>query len=403
LSFAAFSPRNCVQKTMDTTRFKAPLSANVRTPARTSLIQRQLARYCARLQPRVRALASRDTRLADLAVSYPALLFALAVPRRGIDPAPIIAGVINGEPLTMLSAAAGLPVWLRRLPPEAFVRAIAPLPDGDAVRRHIPNHIPKSAKELPEWLDAVAEAYSVGDERIALWIAGEKRRDPKAIKPRLLRRTCLWAWISYHASNDPQTLIVKQWQPSMSFTKANQTARTWLSSINIKAHTREQYLKELWIEPATINGFDLVPLQTAHDFAEEAEAMNNCLADYAHNIEAYGGKVWSVRKNDVRMATLEIRRDACRQIYVFQLVGNSNNDPAAAEMAAVVRWVQTCARVSPIAPPVPDQSNDPIEEPRKRAIWIGVWRTYWRAKRRVPMWLPIGYSCEALNELRFPR
>ncbi|MCJ9707243.1 hypothetical protein MOV74_39755, partial [Bradyrhizobium sp. SHOUNA76] len=48
---------------------------------RSDLLERRLRRYHPRFQGAVRALALRHSRLADLAASFPALLFALAFPR----------------------------------------------------------------------------------------------------------------------------------------------------------------------------------------------------------------------------------------------------------------------------------------------------------------------------------
>jgi hypothetical protein len=48
----------------------------------------------------------RHSRIADLAASFPALLFALAVPRHGLDPALALARVIDGVGLAEVAAAA---------------------------------------------------------------------------------------------------------------------------------------------------------------------------------------------------------------------------------------------------------------------------------------------------------
>jgi len=88
-------------------------SASSRVTASTprcALIERRLRRYAPAVQARVRAVAARHTRLADLAVSFPSLLFALALPRPDIDPGPAIARVIDGRPLREVAAAARLPV-----------------------------------------------------------------------------------------------------------------------------------------------------------------------------------------------------------------------------------------------------------------------------------------------------
>src|SRR5215471_19323922 len=97
---------------------------------RYALIERRLRRYSRAAQPRVRALADRHPRLADLAVSFPPLLFALALPRLGQDPEPAIVCAIEGRPLGEIAATAGVPRWLRRLPVDGLTRPLPRLPAG---------------------------------------------------------------------------------------------------------------------------------------------------------------------------------------------------------------------------------------------------------------------------------
>src|ERR1051326_8376182 len=104
--------------------------ASRREAAHADMLERRLRRYHPRFRRAVGALALRHARIADLAASFPALLFALAVPRPAFDPACVIASVIDGCSLTEAAAATDLPTWLRKLPPEAFVRPIEGLPNG---------------------------------------------------------------------------------------------------------------------------------------------------------------------------------------------------------------------------------------------------------------------------------
>jgi hypothetical protein len=120
--------------------------------ARTDLLERQLRRHHPRFQGAVRGLVMRHSRIADLAVSFPALLFALAVPRPGFESACALARVVAGRSLSEVAAAADVPMWLRKLPPEAFVRPLQRLPDGELFRRQIANHLPRSPKLAPTWL-----------------------------------------------------------------------------------------------------------------------------------------------------------------------------------------------------------------------------------------------------------
>ncbi len=92
-------------------------------------------------------MAARHSRVADLALSFPMLLFALAVPRRGLDPDCAIRHTIDGAPLSEVAAAADVPLWLRKLPPEAASRALVKLPDSPTFHLNIANHLtlPRSA------------------------------------------------------------------------------------------------------------------------------------------------------------------------------------------------------------------------------------------------------------------
>jgi hypothetical protein len=87
-------------------------------------IERRLARYRPEIQPPVRRLAARHAWIADLALSFPALLFALAVPRKGTDADAAARLVMSGAPLARAAMAAGAPMWMRSFPHEALRRLI---------------------------------------------------------------------------------------------------------------------------------------------------------------------------------------------------------------------------------------------------------------------------------------
>ena len=53
-------------------------------------------------------------------------------------------------------------MWLRKLPVDALTKPLPHLPDGDLLRRRIVNHLPRSPKRAPVWLDAVSFAAQCG-------------------------------------------------------------------------------------------------------------------------------------------------------------------------------------------------------------------------------------------------
>jgi hypothetical protein len=130
-----------------------------------------IARFAEPHRPAIVRLASRHPRLADLAISFPALLFALAVPRRRFDPQPAIARVIAGASLAELAALTGIPIWTRKLHPRGFAAPIPILPDSFKIRRQIANHLPHCPRTTGMWLHAVGFAARWCSDDLAIWYA----------------------------------------------------------------------------------------------------------------------------------------------------------------------------------------------------------------------------------------
>lgn len=363
--------------------------------ARPHLLERRLARFAPHVQPAVRALAGQHPRLADLAVSFPDLLFALAIPRPGLDPAQLCARIIDGAPLAQLAAAADVPLWLRRLPPEAFVRLIARLPDGDLFRRQIANHLPHSPKLAPIWLQGVAAAADWGHDLIAVWIARELVREARCVKLGRLRLISLFAWFSSRPDTIGHGLIENPWQPEMRFETARMAADAWRMTLALHLNLGSEPIAEMWVQPGSVAGYEFRPLQSMADIREEASFMKSCLRSYGYNLVHNRSRLWSVRKDGQRVATLKIARrfrDPLPQVAELQAV--KNKDVPADIWWAARRWLHLHDLL---------QLDMKIREwgtvPLNRAAWISLWRPYWLAKRRIPSWLPLAPSRDALEAL----
>src|SRR5262245_1804870 len=195
--------------------------------AHSDLVERRLQRYCPRFQGAVRALAMRHSRIADLAASFPALLFALAVPRPGLDPARALDLAIEGAALAEVAAAAEVPMWLRRLSPEALADPIMKLPDGELFRRQLASPLPRAPKTTPVWLRAVADVADWAHEAAAVWIARKIVRGHRQAALRRLRLVSLWAWFSGQPDTLGHSLIKKPWTPAMRIGTALAAAEGW--------------------------------------------------------------------------------------------------------------------------------------------------------------------------------
>jgi hypothetical protein len=372
------------------------LLAPRREAGRTDLRERRLSRFHPRYRDVVRVLAQRHPRIADLAASFPALLFALAAPRPGLDVVPALSCVIEGRPLAEAAAAAELPMWLRKLPPEAFARPIPRLFDGELFRRQIANHLPRSPKRAPAWLQVVADMSEFSHEQAAIWIAREFVRDaPRRVNVARLRLIGLWAWFSIQPATFGHGLIDRPWTPDMRVDAALEAADNWRTMIELHVNLGRDPFPDIWLQPGRVSGYDFLPLNSIAAITEEADAMQNCLRTYGYSLAHNWARLWSVRQNGKRIATLRVaiaNRDPLPRIVELKGAGNTQ---VPRELWLTARqWLHTHDLLQI------DMGRRPEDTaPLDRASWLSLWRPYWLAKRRIPQWLPIAPLRAALQAL----
>jgi hypothetical protein len=337
----------------------------------------------------------RHSRIADLAVSFPALLFALAVPRPGLDPTRAIALAIDGLALAEVAAAADVPLWLRKLPPEAFACPIMKLPDGELFRREIVNHLPRSPKLAPIWLRFVAEVGDLADASAAVWLAREFVREPRCVNPARLRLISLWSWFSNQPGTFGRQLINRPWTPNMGIGQALTGANDWRTMIALHVKLGRQPITDMWLRATRVAGYDFLPLSSIAAITEEAEAMRNCLRTYGDDLAHNRSRLWSVRRDGQRIATLRVAsryRDPLPNIV--ELKGAGNVEVSQELWWAARQWLHT-HDLSQIDMRRRNRGTAPLD----RATWTALWRPYWLAKRRIPGWLPLAPSRDALEAL----
>jgi hypothetical protein len=350
---------------------------------REHLIASRLQRFAWRHREAVSELAYSHSRLADLALSFPALLFALAVPRRRFDPNPVIERIIQGASLRELAALARIPLWTRKLPPEAFLQPLPlTLPDSDLFRRQVGNHLPRWPSYAHKWLSCVSQVSTWGTDHLALWFAakiGRPTGDQACAEWRLL---CLWAWHCEHPEAPAARFLRARWTPAMSVIEAIRAAMDWSRSVGVAVHLADEPIADMWAETAGVDGYEFVPVRTASELIEHAYSMNNCARDTADEIGINRSRVWVIRKAGHYISMLELfmiyRRPApqLRQIH-----GSSNSKVSKDQWLAALRWHREYG----------DHRARPHREHNSNAQpnWMAMWRPYWLAKGRIPAWLPL--------------
>jgi len=361
--------------------------------ARAQQLESRLKRFPEPHRAAVRALGQSHPALADLSLSFPGLLFALAAPRdtgaggRGRE------AVTSGKSLREAAEAAGVPMWLRALPPEAFAERLCALPDGALFARRIANHAPATPQSAALWLRHVGEAARAGDEAIAVWVAQEFARAPAKFEADRLHLVCLWAWFSARPETLAGALCRKRWSPRLTFARAAQHAGDWLESVEA-VFDAGPGAADGWLAPGRFGGFEFAPLLSAADLIAQARAMRNCVRTYGSSLRSGYCRLWTVRRDGDDVATVEIGLSGPGRFLVMsEARGRSNRDLPVEVERTIHEWV----RSQPLQQ-APAASEAPGPD---RAAWMAYWRPYWLAKRRFPEWLPLAPSTSALHRLRW--
>lgn len=342
----------------------------------------------------MRALAARHPYLADLALSFPTLLLALAVPRRGLDPGCAIEHTIDGAPLPSVAAAAEVPLWLRRLPPQALSQPIPRLPDSKTFRRQVANHLPFQ-KDASAWLQTVSDMADIADEAVALWVVREMAREMRSTKLHRRHLVGLWAWFSNQPDTFGHSLIGKRWTPAVRLSAALDAAEDWRTTFNLYLVLGREPVTELWLRPARVDGYDFQSLASVEEIAEEAAAMRNCLRTYGGGVAHNRLRLWSMRRDGRRVATLQVSFYHGQPLPdLAELKGPGNTSAPVEVWRAARRWL-----VMHDQSPAEPRQCTPNSVPLDHATWQELWRPYWLAKRRLPRWLPLSPSRKALSAL----
>ena len=293
----------------------------------------QIVRFARGYRRRLRKMVVVSPRFSDLLFSFPAVAFALVsgfgtVENRGRT----VALVKRGAPLRDVASALGLPMWLRKLPPEAFVEPFGDVPGGDAFARRVGAVIPRDNPSCGVWLRWLLAGYRDCDSRFAVWLGSQPifgRIDPYGTVP--VSPIATFAWYSRRPVDDPaRALIQRPWQPSMGFATAVEEAGAWVT--RVAASTRPSARRRgpgRYSRKNAAKGLHFVVLQTRCELMEEGREMDHCVGSYADAVARgslclAGAVLWSA----LRLFSCRVLAIAgCRQVFLdLQMRGLRSTD-----------------------------------------------------------------------------
>jgi hypothetical protein len=378
---------------MNTTIKAAPYAATAQNGLRDKRIARNLALFRRNYRTQVSAVAARHRALADLAVSFPALLFVAAVPHRGVDREHLQQMIIAGHSLKTLAGLAGLPLWTRALRPDAFTAPIGPLPNSGVYARQIANHLPHKKHEAAEWLSRVTQATRWGDEAFAVWVAREMPSGWHG--GRDFNRLILWAWFSLRPHLAGHKFVKRLWTPAIKRANAMKAAADFAVRLNLHVTIADAAVEPLWLPGGVFDGYDFIPLLDANALHAESDAMDNCVRSYGWDISQGDERLWSMCKDGKRVASLSVGFDYDLQLLrITQIKGRKNTAVPREVAIAAQRWFNS-VDTTHIAPAPADKKALKCSQ----KAWLEIMKPYFMAKRGCLNWLPLAPDQRALDRL----
>ena len=352
-----------------------------------------LSRFPENHQEAVLTLAAKHDRLAELAASFPALLFALAITKNEPCAKQVSQGIFDGRPLADLAEIGSVPLWLRKLPPEAFTQRLPQLPDDAAFRVRIANHLPRQPAYAAKWLKQLGRAVNWCDEDFAIWLVRAINANPDLeISGKWLFKLALYAWFSRHPETFAGQLIETRWNPKMTYAAATDGLHQWRENARTHLLLESVEPEKPWVQQTVQGEYQFEPILSATALISEAIAMENCIRSYSDEIAMRETQFWVIKKDNKRLAHCAIGHKWREPLPSITEIYGPNNAEVSAEVYRAA-WVWLINANLPDLRPNERQLSDIKID---RDVWAKFWRPYWLAKKRLPQRLPMAPSLERI-------
>lgn len=342
------------------------------------LLEPTIQRYQKDVRRRLRKMARGSSRLGDLIMLFPAAAYALAIGRGDVAARGAAVRLVkDGARLRDVAQALDLPMWTRRLPPEAFRTGFEALPDGEEAARRLANLTPDDPETVADWFEWVAAAHAVagggGDgSELALW-AAKRHRDAKGLEApaALMAPIGVWIWFSLRPELQATRAAARGYTRSMGLVSAFRETSEWLDrAISVYAmRGAANPSKSAWFKTQSVGGFKFSPRRTPEELMQEGRVMNHCVGTYSDLVEKGVCLIYAIRRGGSPVATMEVRLrpDGSGKAYIVQLQGPSNAPVRNDVFRAAESWVKRQGQC-PLMPPGPTPLAA-IDQCRWEALW----------------------------------
>lgn len=336
-----------------------------------------ISRFDKNIRANVEKVTASHPYAQDLLWSFPGLLAAMAVAGDAARRDCAMALVKAGAPLPSIARLLGVPLWVRRLPPEAFSGGVPELPADAEFGLQIANHLPCRAQEAEGWLKTVATAYAAVDASFAVWAARESPKLDASRGAHGVAAIGLYAWFSAHPDSVAGRLVAKPFHADFSVEQARDHACGWLEEIQMQLYAPARSARFAHVNRATsVDGIAFERLETPGALRAEGRRMKHCIGRYGNELALGNSLLYSLSEGDLPLATLEVRLQPTGRPVLWCLSGPGNAEVPHRVWSAVMMWLARWAEREG-----PEVEAGSLQPPSMK-FWIALWKPYWLAKGR---------------------
>jgi hypothetical protein len=262
-----------------------------------------------------------------------------------------------GAPLKTIADLMRVPMAFRKIKPGAADLALYAV-DAFHDQRLIHAYMPDSLPQMKLWLRCIGLAKECGPEFVE-WVAKQSPTisgTPNEVVS-LLRDLMDWvqacdrASVPQHVINAflgddrfraprGEQFVVRPFSPDMSFRTATELCNDWHEAVANNMSGPRCEFPEPWCGPAEVHGYHIIPITNTAELYREGYALHHCVGTQGPRVQSGAAYFYSVRKNDERVATVELLRHR-GGVVIGQLRGACNCQPPKNIVRAIKSWLRS--------------------------------------------------------------
>lgn len=279
----------------------------------------------------------------------------------------------EGQGLRRVCQSLAIPYSFRGIPAQACPARLGYFDWPARANKQLRSSIPEDPLDIPNWLEVLFYGARAAGPEFGLWIAQNAIIfECQRVELHDMLPLALYAWYS-----SPRTFLTSQltrvrWQNRMSLRTACARTARWLEQIELSAYTDRRASSHAL--------FDFVELRTLSCIKEEAAVMKNCLESYGSSLNSGRIRLFGVRHNGARLATMEIEKSDETWV-VRQILGMKNRPVADIVRMVAKNWIERL-------PNHDSPFNDQVIKQSPDEVMLKYFSAYCQAQQAYENWIP---------------